>query len=96
VKIIKGALAKDHVHLIIEYPPKLSISNLVKKLKGRTSILLQSEYPHIKKRYYGRHFWASGFGAWSLGNNSEKNVTDYLEHHNKKETNLNEDFILED
>src|SRR3954463_10816776 len=68
VRILKGVVSKDHVHMHIEYPPSKSISELVKRLKGRTSRLLQQEYPHVQKRYWGKHFWAIGYGVWSTGN----------------------------
>ncbi len=45
VRILKGVVSKDHVHMHIEYPPKLSISDLVKRLKGRSSRMLQAEFP---------------------------------------------------
>ncbi len=60
IGILKGTVSKDHVHMHIEYPPSKSISEIVKKLKGRTSRMLQQEYPELKKRYWGKHFWAIG------------------------------------
>jgi putative transposase len=97
VRILKGVVSKDHVHIHVEYPPKLAISDLMKRLKGRSSRLLQQEYPHLQKRYWGRHFWATGYGAWSTGNITDEMVQEYLEHHrsdnNKDE---NDPFILED
>ena len=60
VKIVKGVVSKDHVHMLIEYPPSKSISELVRRMKGRTSRLLQQEYPALKRRYWGKHFWAKG------------------------------------
>ena len=95
VLILKGAVGKDHVHMHIEYPPKHSISDLVKKLKGRTSRILQMEYPHLKKRYWGRHFWAAGYGAWSTGNVTEEMVQEYLEHHRRDDDDQSSNFILE-
>jgi putative transposase len=68
VQILKGVVSKDHVHMHIEYRAKLSVSDLVKRLKGRTSRKLQQEFPELKKRYWGRHFWAIGYGGWSTGN----------------------------
>ena len=50
------------------YPPKLSISELIKRLKGRSSRKILQEYPHLKKRYWGGHFWGIGYGCWSVGN----------------------------
>jgi len=95
ILILKGAVGKDHVHMHIEYPPKHSISDLVKKLKGRTSRVLQMEYPHLKKRYWGRHFWAVGYGAWSTGNITEEMVQEYLEHHRRDDDDQSSNFILE-
>jgi len=65
----------------VEYPAKLSVSDFVKRLKGRTSMRLQEEFPDLKKRYWGRHFWAIGYGAWSTGNITDDMVQEYLEHH---------------
>ena len=83
VRILKGVVSKDHVHMHVEYPPSLSVSNLMKRVKGRTSRLLQQEFPHLEKRYWGRHFWAVGYGAWSTGNITEEMIQQYLEHHRK-------------
>ncbi len=63
VRILKGVVSKDHIHLHLSYPAKLSISELVKCLKGRSSSMLMNEYPALKKRYWGKHFWAIGYGA---------------------------------
>jgi putative transposase len=67
---------------------------LLKHLKGRTSRKLQQEFPKLKERYWGNHFWASGYGAWSTGNITDKMVNDYLEHHRKGNSD-NSNFILE-
>lgn len=95
VKILKGVVSKDHVHMHIEYPPSLSISNLVKRLKGRTSIMLQKEFPELGKKYWGRHFWAIGFGAWSTGNITDEMVQEYLEHHKDKPNSQAGNWIME-
>jgi len=79
--ILKGAVSKDHVHMHIEYPTKLSVSDIVKSLKGRSSHLLQDEFPELKKRYWGNHFWAVGFGAWSTGNVTEELIQKYIAGH---------------
>jgi putative transposase len=81
VTILKGAVSKDHVHMHIEYPPKLSISEIMKSLKGRSSTLLQEEFPELKKRYWGNHFWAMGYGAWSTGNVTEEIIQKYIAGH---------------
>ena len=95
VRILKGVVSKDHVHMLIEYPPSKSVSNLVKKMKGRSSRLLQKEYPELEQRYWGKHFWAIGYGAWSTGNMSEELVQEYLEHHRRPSNRESENFMLE-
>ena len=95
VRILKGVVSKDHVHMHIEYPPSKSISELMRRFKGRTSRLLQQEYPELKRRYWGKHFWAIGYGAWSTGNITEEMVQEYLEHHRDPSNRENNDFILE-
>jgi len=98
IYILKGAVGHDHVHLHIEYSPKYSVSEIAKQLKGRSSHHLQKEFPHLKKRYWGRRFWGRGYGAFSTGNITEEMVQEYIEHH-REGRNPNEDndenFILE-
>ena len=94
VEILKGVVSSDHVHMHVEYSLKQSISFLVKQMKGRSSQKLQQEFPKLRKMYWGKHFWATGYGAWSTGNITDKMVNDYLEHH-RKSNNDNDNFILE-
>lgn len=95
VQILKGVVSKDHVHMHLEYRPSQSISHLIKLLKGRSSRKLQMEFPELKKRYWGRHFWAIGYGCWSTGNITDEMVNAYLEHHRKPDDNTNTNFIVE-
>lgn len=95
VKILKGAVSKNHVHIHIEYPPRIALSKLVQRMKGRTSRMLQKEFPKLGERYWGQHLWASGYGAWSTGNITDDMVQQYLEHHRSKDSNDDSDFILE-
>ena len=94
IQILKGVVSKDHVHMHISYPPKLSVSEIVKRLKGRSGKLLLQEYPELKRRYWGGHFWGIGYGAWSIGNITEEMLKKYLDHH-KDHPNGDENFILE-
>jgi len=95
VHILKGVVSKDHVHIHVEYRPSLSISVLMKKLKGRTSRMLQIEFPELKKKYWGRHFWAVGYGAWSTGSITDEMVQEYLEHHKDQPNAEKGNWILE-
>ena len=94
VRILSGVVSKDHVHMHVEYPLSLSLSDLVKRLKGRSSRLLQKEHPSLQKRYWGKHLWAIGYGAWSTGNITEEVVEEYLKRH-KSSANDQSDFKLD-
>ena len=95
VSILSGVVSTDHIHLHIEYSPKKSVSDIVKRLKGRTSRRIQEEFPDISKKYWGRHFWAIGYGVWSTGNITDKMVQQYLEHHRTPSNIDNDNIILE-
>jgi putative transposase len=94
VQILKGVVSKDHVHLHISYPPKVSVSDLVKRLKGRSARLMLDEFSELKRRYWGQHLWGIGYGAWSTGNITDDMVQEYLNHH-KEGPNTDQNFILE-
>ena len=55
IQILKGVVSKDHIHLHLSYPPTLSISEIVKRLKGRSSRMLLQEFPELNRRYWGNH-----------------------------------------
>ena len=94
VQILKGVVSKDHIHLHLSYPPKISISDLVKRLKGRSARLMLDEFTELKKRYWGQHLWGIGYGAWSTGNITDEMIQQYLDHH-KDVPNTDQNFILE-
>ena len=96
VQILKGVVSKDHIHMHVEYPARLSVSDLVKRLKGRSSRRLQDEFPILKKRYWGQHFWAIGYGGWSTGNITDEMVQEYLEHHRDPSNGDTGNIILEE
>ena len=81
IRILSGVVSKDHIHMHIEYAPSKSVSDIVKRLKGRSSRKLQMEFKELSKQYWGKHFWAIGYGVWSTGNVSQEMVEEYLEHH---------------
>ena len=94
VRILKGVVSKDHIHLHVGYGPSLSVSDLVRRLKGRSAKKLMEEFTELRRRYYGGHFWGIGYGAWSTGNVTDEMIQSYLEHH-KEGPNSDQNFILE-
>ena len=79
VEIIKGHVSLDHVHLFVSIPPQVTISRFVQKLKGKSSHKLLSEFPHVRKVYWGRHFWARGYFCCSSGNVTDDVIEKYIE-----------------
>jgi putative transposase len=95
IKIIRGVVSKDHVHLYISYPPKYSISDMAKWFKGRTSRKVQDEFPQLGKVYWGKHFWAIGYAAFSSGHITDDMIKEYLEKHDKDSNHNDDDFTVE-
>ena len=92
LEILKGVISKDHVHLLVSAPPTISASNIMKRIKGRSSIKLFQEFPQLKKRYWGQHFWARGYFCVTAGELTEGMIKEYLAHHFKRKDNDNFDM----
>jgi len=84
VHIEKGVLARDHVHMFLSIPPKLSLSDVMRRIKGRSSRRIQMEFPDLRKRYWGRRFWARGYFSTTSGNVTDDVIRQYLELHSSK------------
>jgi putative transposase len=81
INIISGVVSKDHVHVFVSAPPNMAPSEIMRRIKGRTSSKLFEEFPHVKKRYWGRHFWARGYFCATSGQVTDEMIKSYLEHH---------------
>ncbi|HBH49670.1 MAG TPA: IS200/IS605 family transposase [Bacteroidales bacterium] len=78
VEIISGHVSKDHIHLFVSVPPHLSVSDLVKKIKGKSSWKIMSEFKTISKQFWGRHFWGRGYFVASSGNVTDEVIMEYI------------------
>jgi len=79
VTIIRGAVSPDHIHMLVSVPPQLTPSKLLQYIKGRSSRLLQMEFSHLRKRYWGQHLWARGYFCATVGAVDEATVKAYIE-----------------
>ncbi len=77
--IYAGAINREHVHMLISIPPYLSVSRAVQFLKGKSSHKLLSEFPSLRKRYWGQHLWARGYWVASSGNVTDEVWKKYIE-----------------
>ena len=88
ITIVSGHVAKDHVHMLVSCPPSLSPAKIVQYLKGRSSRLLQGEYPQLRKRYWGQHLWARGYFCASAGTVTDEMIKEYIEKHDENNDNF--------
>jgi len=95
IEIIKGRVSKDHVHLYISYPPKLSVSDIVRHLKGSSSRKIQTEFPELSQKYWGQHFWGIGYAAFSSGHVSDEVIQEYIDNHHSNTNYKDDDFVVE-
>src|SRR3989339_1150260 len=79
VEIIKGHISHDHVHILVSVPPHISVSQLVKSIKGKTSRKMMMEYKALSRTFWGRHIWARGYFVASSGNVTDEVIVKYIE-----------------
>lgn len=89
VEILKGSVSKDHVHVFLSIPPKVTISRLVQRMKGFSSYKLLLEFKHLEKVFWGRHLWARGYFCVSSGEVTDEVIKLYIENQGRED---DEDF----
>ncbi len=94
VQILKGHVAKDHVHLFVSVPPNDSASKLMQYVKGKTSRKMLMEFPHLKRKFWGQHIWARGYFVASSGNVTDEVIQQYIELQEKGKMD-DKDFTVE-
>lgn len=78
VQLIEGKVCKDHVHMYLAIPPKLSVSEVMSYIKGKSALMLFDRYPEYKTRNADRHFWARGYYVSTVGNVNEETIMQYI------------------
>ena len=96
VYIVKGHISKDHVHLLVSLPPRVSVRKYVQRVKGRSSRRMMEEYRELNKMYWGRHMWARGYFAASTGNVTDEIIAEYIEQQSRMTPEDTEEFSVED
>ena len=85
LRILKGSVGKDHIHMLLSCPTTMAPSEIAQKLKGRTSKILQEEFPELKKRYWGQHMWGRGYFCGTVGEVDQKTIENYIEHQGEED-----------
>ena len=83
LEVLEMNIQNDHVHLVLSIPPKSSVSEVVGFLKGKCAIKIFDRHLELKKRYWGRHFWAKGYCASTVGLD-EKRIRKYVKWQKEK------------
>ena len=78
VEIVGGAVCPDHVHLCVSIPPKMSVSNFMGYLKGKSTLMIYDRHPELQSKW-NKAFWARGYYVATVGNLTEETVKKYIQ-----------------
>ena len=84
VEIIEAELCTDHVHMLVSIPPKISVSQFVGYLKGKSSLMIFDRHANLKYKHGNRHFWSRGYYVDTVGKN-EKKIAEYIQNQLKED-----------
>ena len=79
VNIIEAEVCPDHIHMLVEIPPKHAVSSFMGYLKGKSSIMIYNKWGNMKYEYRNRQFWYRGYYVDTVGKNTQK-IKDYIAH----------------
>lgn len=97
IEIMELNVREDHVHAVVNIPPKLSISEVMGILKGKTAIKLFKSYPALKRKpYWGNYFWSRGYCVSTVGldENKIRRYVKYQEENERLEEDQRQEFGL--
>jgi putative transposase len=94
IKIVEAELCPDHVHILVEIPPKVSVSGFVGYLKGKSSLMLHERHGNLKYKYGNRSFWCRGYFVDTAGKNA-KRIQEYIQNQ-LKEDQLHDQMTLKE
>ena len=77
VKIVEAEICPDHVHMLVEIPPSISVSYFVGYLKGKSTLMIFERHANLKYKYGNRHFWCRGYYVDTVGKNAKK-IQEYI------------------
>ena len=84
VTIVEAEICPDHVHMLVEIPPKMSVSGFVGYLKGKSSLIIYQRWGNLKFKYRNREFWCRGYYVDTVGKNKAK-IAEYIRNQLKED-----------
>ena len=94
VNIIEAEVCPDHVHMLVEISPKISVAGFMGYLKGKSSILIYQKYANMKFKYRNREFWCRGYYVDTVGKN-KKAIQEYIANQLKEDREMEQMTIFE-
>ncbi len=94
VDIIEGHMMPDHVHVLVSIPPKISVSNFMGYLKGKSALMMFDKHANLKYKFGNRHFWAEGYYVSTVGLN-EETIKKYIQEQGKYDIALDKLSVKE-
>ena len=79
VNIIEAEICPDHVHMLVEIPPKIAVSSFMGYLKGKSSLMIYEQFGELKFKYRNREFWCRGYYVDTVGKDKAK-IAEYIKH----------------
>ena len=87
VSIVEAEVCPDHVHMLVEIPPKMSVSGFVGYLKGTSSLIIYQRWGNLKYKYRNREFWCRGYYVDTVGKNKAK-IAEYIRNQLKEDEEI--------
>ena len=84
VNIIEAEVCPDHVHMLVEIPPKMKVSDFMGYLKGKSALMMFDKHANLKYKFGNRHFWSEGYYVSTVGLN-EATIKKYIQEQDKKD-----------
>ena len=84
VQIVEAEVCPDHVHMLVEIPPKIAVSSFMGYLKGKSSTMLYEQFGELKYKYRNREFWCKGYYVDTVGKNTSR-IAEYIKNQFKED-----------
>ena len=94
VEIIEANACRDHIHMLVKIPPKISVAEFMGYLKGKSSLMIFDQHANLKYKYGNRHFWCRGYYVDTVGRN-EKVIQEYIKRQIEEDQRIDQLSLIE-
>ena len=94
VEIIEANACRDHIHMLVKIPPKISVAEFMGYLKGKSSLMIFDQHANLKYKYGNRHFWCRGYYVDTVGRN-EKVIQEYIKRQLEEDQRIDQLSLIE-